>query len=152
MTDSIIYNYLDDDDLLLISSKIRDTEKITSGELCISIKEKRKFFERNKSISLLAEKEFIRLGISRTKERTGILFFLLLKDREFYILADEGINKKVKEEIWIKIKDLMEEDFKTGNFLKGILNGIEEAGKILAAHYPVKPGDINEISNRVNIV
>ena len=31
------------------------------------------------------------------------------------------------------------------------MNGIEQAGKILAAHFPIQPGDVNELSNEVRL-
>lgn len=151
MKPKIIYNYLTDDELLRISNKIRTVEKNTSGEIAVSIKEHRKIFERKKSLRDLAVKEFIHLGIKKTKEGTGVLIFFLLSERQFYILADENINKLVSENAWNEIKDSMLEKFLRGEFCKGILFGIEEIGKILSKHFPIKPDDVNEISNRVNV-
>jgi uncharacterized membrane protein len=42
-------------------------------------------------------------------------------------------------------------DFKKGNFCKGILNAVEQAGKILSSHFPIQPGDVNELSNEVRL-
>lgn len=109
------------------------------------------FFEKKKSIRELAEEDFFRLGIDKTKDKTGILIFILLEGRQFYILADSGINEKVSETVWHKIKDEMQSMFIRGEFSKGILFGIDEVGKILSEHFPLKPGDINEISDRVRI-
>src|SRR3989304_1439314 len=140
MKEQLIYNFFDDDELLRISNKIKETEWKTAGEICISIKEKRSFLQKKKTLRELAENEFYRLGIVKTRDSTGILFFLVLEERQFYILADKGI------------KDKMQERFLNGEFCKGILFGIEEAGKILSAHFPVKTDDTNELSNRVNII
>jgi uncharacterized membrane protein len=38
-----------------------------------------------------------------------------------------------------------------GEFCKGILFAIDEISKILSEHFPIKPYDTNEISNRVVI-
>ena len=97
----------------------------------------------------MAESEFIRLGIKKTQDNTGVLIFILLKERQFYILADAGINEKVTEETWHSIKTEMQEMFKKGEFCNGILHGLEHAGKILSEHLPIKPGDVNELSNKV---
>ena len=151
MKQQLIYNFFDDDEFLRISNKIKETEKITAGEISVSIKEKRSFPQRKKTLKQLAEDEFYRLGITKTRDSTGILFFLILEDRQFYILADKGINEKVPQDTWDKIKNEMQERFAKGEFCNGILFGIEEAGKILSDHFPVKPDDTNELSNRVNI-
>jgi uncharacterized membrane protein len=147
----LIYNYLTDDELLRISNTIREVERKTSGEVAVSIKEKRKFFSRNKSIEKLAEEEFNRVGVGKTKDRTGILFFLLLSEKKFMILADKGINDVTPKETWIKLKEELEVYFKKGEFSKGLIYGIRRAGEILALHLPVQPGDMNEISDKVII-
>ncbi len=149
MEKEIIYHFLSDDELLRISNKIKEMEKITAGEICVNIKEKRKFLERNKTLRKLAEQEFFRLGIDKTKDKTGILIFLLLEDRQFYILADKGINEKVAEKTWDKIKDEMQSEFLEGSFCTGITNAIQKIGNILSEHFPIKPDDTNEISNVV---
>lgn len=149
MKTPLIYKFLDDDELLRISKKIKSEERHTAGEICVSIKETRSFQQRNKSVRKLAEEEFFKLGIDKTRDKTGIIIFFLLEAREFYILADEGINKKVPENTWDKIKDEMQEHFTEGKFSEGIIHGVERVGKILSEHFPIKPDDTNEISNRV---
>ena len=149
MKTPLIYKFLNDDELLRISNKIKEEEKKTAGEICVSIKEKRKFGQKNKSVRQLAEEEFFKLGIDKTRDKTGIIIFFLLEAREFYILADEGINKKVPEKTWDKIKDEMQSHFLDGKFSQGIIHGVERVGKILSEHFPIKPDDTNEISNRV---
>lgn len=151
MKPKILYNYLTDDELLRISNKIKDAEKATAGEIAVSIREYKTFFEVRKSLRKLAEKEYIRLGINKTKEGTGVLIFLLLSDRQFYILADDKINKLTGEKVWAEIRNIMQEKFVRGEFCKGILFGINEIGKILAQHFPISPDDKNEISNRVMV-
>ncbi len=149
MKTPLIYKFLNDDELLRISNKIKSEEKKTAGEICVSIKESRSFPQRNKSVRKLAEEEFFKLGIDKTRDKTGIIIFFLLEAREFYILADEGINKKVPENTWDRIKDGMQEHFIEGRFAEGIIHGVEGVGKILNEHFPIKPDDTNEISNRV---
>jgi uncharacterized membrane protein len=152
MKEQLIYHFFDDDEFLRISNKIKETEKKTAGEICVSVKEKRSFRQKKKTLRQLAEDEFHRLGIAKTRDSTGVLFFLILEDRQFYILADKGINQRVPQDSWDKIKDEMQERFLKGEFCKGILFGIEDAGKILSAHFPIKPDDTDELSNRVNII
>jgi uncharacterized membrane protein len=149
MKTQLIYKFLNDDELLRISNKIKEEEKKTAGEICVSIKEHRSFLQKKKSLRILTEEEFLKLGIDKTRDKTGIIIFILLEAREFYILADEGINKKVAEKTWDKIKDEMQEHFIQGKFSEGIIYGVERVGKILSEHFPIKPDDTNEISDRV---
>lgn len=151
MKPKILYNYFTDDELLRISNRIKSAEKQTSGEIAVSIREYRKLGEKKKPLRKLAESEFFRLGINKTQQGTGALILLLLSDRQFYILADDNINKLTGEQVWADIKNIMQEKFVRGEFCKGILFGIDEIGKILAQHFPIRPDDKNEISNRVTI-
>jgi uncharacterized membrane protein len=145
----LIYHFVNDDELLRITNKIREYEKLTAGEICVSIREHKTFLQRKKPVAELAKREFLRLGIGKTRDKTGVLIYILLKERKFYILADSAINNKVTENTWHTIKDSMQEFFMKGLFAKGILHGVEETGKVLAEHFPVKPDDRNEISDRV---
>lgn len=149
MKNRLIYNFFSDDDFLRISGQIKKSELTTSGEIRISIRENRSILEFNKEIRKLAEKEFKRLGMNNTRDKTGILLFLLLGERQFYILADEGINSKVSIDTWDRIRDEIQERFRNGKFADGIIHGIERVGKILADHFPIKTDDRNELSNKV---
>ena len=147
----LIYHFVNDDELLRITNKIRECEKRTAGEICVSIKEHKTFLQRRTPVAELAKREFVRLGIGKTRDKTGILIYILLGERQFFILADTAINKMVTENTWHKIKDGMQEFFIKGMFAKGIIYGVEETGKVLTEHFPVKPDDKNEISDSVII-
>ncbi|HVO76215.1 MAG TPA: TPM domain-containing protein [Ignavibacteriaceae bacterium] len=149
MTGSIIYSFFSDDELLRITDRIKTAEKTTAGEICVSIKERRSFLKKRKSISQLAQEEFFRLGINKTRDKTGILIYILLKEHQFHILADEGINAKVDPNTWNSLKNMMQEKFMRGEYTKGVLAAVEAAGKILSEHFPIKPDDRDELSNRV---
>lgn len=149
--DRLIYNFFSDDDFLRISNKIKEMEKNTSGEIRVAVKEKKSFFNRKKQINALAEKEFYKLNMHNTRDKTGILLYLLLNDRQFYILADKGINEKVEEGTWQKVRDEIQLQFHNGKFSEGLIWGIERVGKILSEHFPVKTDDTNELSNKIII-
>jgi uncharacterized membrane protein len=147
----LVYQYFSDDDFLRISNKIKENEKNTSGEIRIAIKDHKHFLDRKKDIRLLAEKEFYKLNMHQTRDNTGILLYLLLEEKQFYILADKGIHQKVGDDTWLKVRDEIQSHFKEGNFCRGILWGIDRVGKILAEHFPIKSDDTNELSNEVVI-
>jgi uncharacterized membrane protein len=145
----LIYHFFDDDEFLRISNAIKKAEEKTSGEIRVSLREKRKFSERNFSLQALAEKEFYRLNMHQTRDKTGILLLFVLEERQFYILADEGINKIVGQTVWKDVADKMQNDFSHGYFSEGIINGIKRVGEILSEHFPIKPDDKNELTNKV---
>jgi uncharacterized membrane protein len=147
----LVYHFFDDDDFLRISNKISEAELATSGEIRVSIREEKTFSERNSDLRELAEKEFYKLNMHQTRDKTGILLFFLLGERQFYILADEGINEKVSGNVWANVSKEIQKNFKNGYFSQGIVKGIENVSKLLSEHFPIKPDDKNELTNRVVI-
>lgn len=147
----MLYHYFNDDDFLLITGKIKEIEKITSGEIRVSIKENKPFGMRNFDIRKMAEEEFLRLNMQTTRDRTGILLLLVLKEKAFYILADEGINNKVTPQTWDRVRDEIQSEFVNGHYTEGIIKGLEMMGGILEEHFPIKEDDTNELSNQVVI-
>jgi len=87
--------------------------------------------------------------MQQTRDKTGILLFFLLGERQFYILADEGINEKVSQQVWEEVSNEIQDNFRHGHFSKGIICGIDRVAKILIKYFPIKPNDKNELTNKV---
>jgi uncharacterized membrane protein len=149
MSNELLYHFFDDDDFLLISNKIKETEKVTSGEIRVALKESVPFFKKNKDIGKLAQEEFYNLKMNETRDKTGILIYILLSSRRFYIVADEGINSRVEQKTWDDIRNNMESQFKIGHFVEGVVTTIDNVGRVLSQFFPIKTDDTNELSNKV---
>ena len=149
MNQELLYHFFSDDDFLRISNTIKEAEKTTAGEIRVAVKEEKPFIKKSKDIRALAEEEFFKLNMHNTRDKTGILLYLILKERQFYILADEGINAKVSQDTWDKIRDEMQTEFMSGHFADGLITGVMKVGHILSEHFPIKPDDTNELSNKV---
>jgi uncharacterized membrane protein len=139
------------EDLSAIASAISEAEKSTAGEIRVSIRQKRKWRERKHTIEEIARQEFHVLGMTKTKDRTGILLFLLLEDKKFFILADDGIHTKVENGTWEKIANEMSRHFSQKNFRLGILHGVQSVGLELSKFFPRKSNDTNELPNDVRV-
>ena len=146
-----IKKYLSEEDKKAISECIKEIEKKTSGEIRLCIKYKQKWSEKKYSAKELAIREFHILGMHITKNKTGVLLFILLKDRKFEIVADEGINSKVEQKIWIEIAKEMSSHFSLSNFKEGIIHTLNAAGDLLAKEFPPEKDNVDELSNEVVI-
>lgn len=125
---------------------IEAAERRTSGEVRVSIAP---FFWG--SVERAADRAFVRLGMERTAERNGILFFLVPSRRRFVVLGDEGIHAKVGADFWSKVAAAVSERFRERDFTGGLVLGIETVGRELAAHFPFDPGsDRNELPDAVD--
>jgi uncharacterized membrane protein len=102
------------------------------------------------SVRRTAEKAFVRLGMTRTAERNGILFFVVPSRRAFVVLGDEGIHARVGQEFWDAVAAAISARFKAGDFTGGLVHGVTEAGTQLAAHFPYQgERDRNELPDEV---
>jgi len=146
-----VKKFLPESDLHAIAKFIGEQEQTTSGQIRVSIRQRRARNERGLSIEQLARKEFHALGMTRTSDRTGVLIFLLLEDRKFHILADEGIHGKVGEGTWQTIANEIAQHFSEKKFREGILHGVQSVAKELSKHFPHKSGAGNELSNAVHV-
>jgi uncharacterized membrane protein len=100
---------------------------------------------RNQSARERALDVFSQLRIWDTAHNNGVLIYLLLADRDVEIIADRGIDAKVGAAGWENICREMEADFRTGNFERGVIAGVEAVSRQLAAHFPRHGGGANEL-------
>jgi uncharacterized membrane protein len=141
--------YLSKTDLKSLSAVIADAEKNTAGEIRVVIRQRRHWKERKLSLHDLTLREFYRLGMQNTRDKTGVLILLLLSERKFQIIADEGIHKKVEDGKWDKLAGSMTDCFKKGNYSEGIAETIRAVGDELSKHFPRRPDDTDELSNEI---
>lgn len=92
---------------------------------------------------------FYEKGLHRTRDATGVLFFISLLERKVWILADQGIHQKISQEILNQHATSVAAGIKEGRTAMALCQEIEQVGAILAQHFPVKPDDTNELPNEV---
>ena len=133
-------------DVERVKAAIAATERSASGEVRVSVAP---FFWG--SVRRVAERAFARLGMTATKDRNGILFFIVPARKKFVILGDEGIHSRVGQEFWDSLAGHMAEHFRKGEFTEGLVAAIEEAGRQLAAHFPCDLAtDVNELPDNID--
>lgn len=141
--------YLTQSDLETIQNEISKVEKKTSGEIRVRLRVRRNLFEKLYKPHELAVKDFEQLGMANTKEKTGILIFIIFEDRYYNILADEGIYSKIPDSVWNELEVKLKEEFRNGNYLTGIIHLIARMGNILTKEFPSKAGDVDELRDEV---
>ena len=88
---------------------------------------------------------FSHLRIWDTAHNNGVLIYLLLADRDVEIIADRGIHAKVNDAGWENICRAMEAEFRSGQFERGVIGGIEAVSRELARHFPPQGPHPNEL-------
>jgi uncharacterized membrane protein len=97
----------------------------------------------------IAQREFERLGMTKTAARNGVLIFLAPASRTFAVIGDTAIHEKCGESFWKILAATMESHFKRGEFTEGLVHAIERAGALLADHFPRSPDDKNELPDTI---
>lgn len=137
--------FLSSSDEIAVVEAINEAEKNTSGEIRIHIENhsEKPPLERAKEV-------FFELKMNETQARNGVLFYIGVADHSFAILGDEGIDKVVEADFWDCTKNVVIENFKSGKFREGLVEGIKNAGEKLKVHFPFNSGDENELSNEIS--
>ena len=92
---------------------------------------------------------FTESGAVNTRDRTGILFFISLRERRVEIIADEGINAKVEAGAWDVILSKLLTEIKKGNAAAGLEQAVYSCAEILEKNFPVKNDDVNELPDGI---
>lgn len=128
-----------------VKAAIEKAERSTTGEIRVSVST---FFWGD--VRATAERAFVRLGMTGTARRNGVLFFLVPSRRKFVVLGDEGIHEKVGQSFWEDVTGAVADRFRKGDFTGGLVHGVAEAGRVLALHFPREDANPNELPDEVD--
>lgn len=95
---------------------------------------------------------FSHLRVWDTEHNNGVLIYVLLADRCVEIVADRGIASRVPANEWEAVCHDMEAAFRSGEFKRGALAGIEAIGGLLSKHFPTQQGAAVELPARPVVV
>lgn len=123
-----------------VVSAIAAAEAKTSGEI-------RVFIQRGAIDDPVpaAHAQFLKLRMTGTGERNGVLIFVAPRSQKFAVVGDEGIHQRCGDAFWQDLVGAMQAHFKAENFTDAVVHAIERAGELLATHFPRQPNDRNEL-------
>ncbi len=98
-----------------------------------------------------AMEQFVIRGLTRKKDRTGILIFVSLAERYARIIADDGIASRVPQSQWQSAVDALIIHMRDGHIADGFISAIAICGTLLAAHFPFTEPHRNELPDRLYV-
>lgn len=104
---------------------------------------------KEKAVKERALQAFYEKGLYKTRQNTGVLFFISILERTVWVLADKGINEKMEQATLNKFADQIAQGIRQKRACAAVIEAINEAGELLAQYYPIQPGDINELSDEI---
>jgi putative membrane protein len=94
-----------------------------------------------KRVGQRAAEAFIAEEVFDTRERTGILLFVSLLERQVLVVGDSGINARVKQEEWDDVVQSIVRGIRTGSAAAGIVEAIGKCGSLLERHGVARRAD-----------
>lgn len=127
-----------------IVAAIAAAENTTSGEI-------RVYITHHKVTDALARARlrFTRLGMEKTRQRNAVLIYLAPRSQQFAVVGDTGVHEKCGDDFWREVAASMERLLRDGRFTDAVLAGVGKVGALLAAQFPHRPGDTNELSDGI---
>lgn len=128
-----------------IIGAIETAERMTSGEIRVHIQE-----HCQGKILTDAARVFRALKMDKTQQRNGVLIYIVPERNEFAVIGDKGINELVPENYWEDVRNIIQRNFREGNFGIGVEEAILKIGKKLQEHFPYQKNDTNELSDDIS--
>jgi len=100
----------------------------------------------------MAREQFLARGITRKKDRSGILIFVSLAERYARIIADDGIAARVPQSQWQEAVDALIAHMRDGHIADGFIAAIEACSDRLAQHFPRTAASRDELPDRIYVI
>ncbi len=99
------------------------------------------------TVELAAKAAFFDHGLAHTEQADGVLLYISILEQKAWILADSGIDSRVKEGCWEEIINRLTPQLGGAKNGTAICEAIREIGAQLARHAPRVPGkeETNEL-------
>jgi len=107
---------------------------------------------RRKRVRAAAMQQFLAHGVHVTRERTGVLIFAALAEHQVELIADELILQKVDEGVWADAVAALVRGLKAGSPAAGFEAAVQQCGQVLTTHFPPRPDNPNELSDRLIVL
>ncbi|WP_426060361.1 TPM domain-containing protein [Hymenobacter sp. B1770] len=126
---------------------IRQAEVTTSGEIRVHLEDTCPTPEPLDR----AAQVFGELNMHKTAARNGVLFYLAWESRQFAVIGDAGINAAVPDDFWETTKETVLAQFRRGNYVLGLEEGINKVGEQLKRYFPYNATtDQNELDDSIS--
>jgi len=132
-----------DIDVARVREAIAAAERRTSAEIVVSIAP---FFLG--SVWATAHRAFARLGIARTRGRSGVLVFMAPARHQVVVLADERALVHLGPAVCPDVASRISAACARGEGTAGLVDGIDRLAHALSGPFPYAHGDVNELPDQ----
>jgi putative membrane protein len=101
------------------------------------------------SVERRAREEFLEHNVFATRDRSGVLLLLSELEHRVVLLGDAGIHERVHSSGWEHHVQHIVNAIRAGRAAEGVCEVVTELGALLAAQFPARVDDRDELSNVV---
>jgi putative membrane protein len=101
--------------------------------------------KRRQSVERAARATFQERGVGLTRERTGVLLYVSLLERDAVVVADKGITDTVPPEVWTPAVSRVVALARSARGAPGLAQAIQLLAEPLAAELPARADDADEL-------
>ncbi|HKB78407.1 MAG TPA: TPM domain-containing protein [Thermoanaerobaculia bacterium] len=127
-----------------VEAKIASAERLTSAEIVVVLTRSTWM-----GIKRRARRIFRQRGLDTTAERNAVLLLVDTRNREVLVYGDAGIDSRVGQQFWDEVRDAMIEELREGRLAAGLSTGVRLVAEKLAAVFPTRSSDVNELPNGI---
>ena len=116
----MLFSPRDEEDII---EAIRQAEAMSTGEIRVHL-------DQNLTGDALATAQslFTKLGMEKTKDRNGVLFYVSENRKKIAVIGDVNIHKYVHQNFWDGLLKEITFSFKKDNYKEGLINAILKTG------------------------
>ena len=104
----------------------------------------------NETVHRRALQAFVEEEVFDTRDRTGILLFVSLREHRIEVVGDTGINQQVEADDWAEVVTRIRRGIQNDNLTEGLVEAIERCGRLLEEKgVDIRPDDENELTDTV---
>jgi putative membrane protein len=96
-----------------------------------------------------AAEQFLVRGLGRTEGRTGLLIFVAVAERYACVIPDRAVEAVMPAGVWRSAIERLTDALRAGRPADGLEGAVQICADALAQHSPARPGDRNELPDRV---
>ncbi len=104
-----------------------------------------------KSTEIMARAYFQKGGIHHTRDKTGVLIFIAVLERQVAVIADRGVESAIPPGEWEKIRQDFNTIFQAKNPARELLAKLESLQSVFSRHIPQVGDDTNELPDNLEI-
>ncbi len=121
-----------------ITQAVATAERGHSGEIRVVIEATpglsfafSKLTARDRAVQVFAQER-----VWDTEDNNGVLLYLLLAERDAEIIADRGLNEKVRPEEWEGVCRHLEHEYQKAGLVHAVCEAVHKIGELLKRAFP----------------